>query len=88
MYKRQSLGTSDLNKFLQNILKLQPPPATRGKAISLKYMTQVSSAPHLFVIFTNYPKLIPSSYKRFVENQLRENFNLDGVPIRISFRKK
>ena len=70
-----SLGTSDLNKFLQNILKLQPPPATRGKAISLKYMTQVSSAPHLFVIFTNYPKLIPSSYKRFVENQLRGNFD-------------
>ena len=83
-----SLGTSDLNKFLQNTLKLQPPPATRGKAISLKYMTQVSSAPHLFVIFTNYPKLIPSSYKRFVENQLRGSFNLDGVPIRISFRKK
>ena len=83
-----SLGTSDLNKFLQNILKVQPPPATKGKAISLKYMTQVSSAPHLFVIFTNYPKLIPSSYKRFVENQLRGNFNLKGVPIRISFRKK
>ncbi len=83
-----SLGTSDLNRFLQNILKLQPPPATKGKAISLKYMTQVSFAPHLFVIFTNYPKLIPASYKRFVENQLRENFNLEGVPIRISFRKK
>ena len=83
-----SLGTSDLNKFLQNILKLQPPPATKGKAISLKYMTQVSFAPHLFVIFTNYPKLIPASYKRFVENQLRVNFNLEGVPIRISFRKK
>ena len=83
-----SLGTSDLNKFLQNILKVQPPPATKGKAISLKYMTQVSSAPHLFVIFTNYPKLIQLSYKRFVENQLRENFNLEGVPIRISFRKK
>jgi len=83
-----SLGTSELNKFLQNILKLQPPPATKGKAISLKYMTQVSFAPHLFVIFTNYPKLIPASYKRFVENQLRENFNLEGVPIRISFRKK
>ena len=83
-----NLGTSDLNKFLQNILKLQPPPATKGKAISLKYMTQVSSAPHLFVIFTNYPKLIPSSYKRFVENQLRESFNLEGVPIRLSFRRK
>ena len=83
-----SLGTSDLNKFLQKTLKLQSPPATKGKAINLKYMTQVSSAPHLFVIFTNYPKLIPPSYKRFIENQLRENFNLEGVPIRISFRNK
>ena len=83
-----SLGTSDLNKFLQKTLKLQSPPATKGKAISLKYMTQVSSAPHLFVIFTNYPKLIPPSYKRFIENQLRENFDLEGVPIRISFRNK
>ena len=83
-----SLGTSDLNKFLQKILKLQSPPATKGKAINLKYMTQVSSAPHLFVIFTNYPKLIPPSYKRFIENQLRENFDLEGVPIRISFRNK
>ena len=83
-----SLGTSDLNKFLQKTLKLQSPPATKGKAINLKYMTQVSSAPHLFVIFTNYPKLIPLSYKRFIENQLRENFDLEGVPIRISFRNK
>ena len=83
-----SLGTSDLNKFLQKTLKLQSPPATKGKAINLKYMTQVSSAPHLFVIFTNYPKLISPSYKRFIENQLRENFNLEGVPIRISFRNK
>ena len=83
-----SIGTSDLNKFLQKVLKLQSPPALKGKAISLKYMTQVSSAPHLFVIFTNYPKLIQPSYKRFIENQLRESFNLEGVPIRISFRKK
>ena len=83
-----SIGTSDLNKFLQKTLILQSPPAIKGKAINLKYMTQVSSAPHLFVIFTNYPKLIPPSYKRFIENQLRDSFNLDGVPIRISFRKK
>jgi GTP-binding protein len=56
--------------------------------INLKYMTQVNVGPHLFVIFTNYPKLIPTSYKRFIENQLRENFDLLGVPIRISFRNK
>ena len=49
---------------------------------------RVSAAPHLFVIYTNYPKLITASYKRFIENQLREEFDLLGIPIRISFRKK
>ena len=84
----KKISTSELNSFLQKTLKLQSPPAVKGKAINLKYMTQVSIAPHLFVIFTNYPKLIKASYKRFVENQLRQNFELTGIPIRISFRKK
>ena len=54
----------------------------------MKYMTQVHTGPHLFVIFSNYPKLIPMSYRRFIENQLRENFDLFGVPVRVSFRRK
>ena len=82
------IPTAKLNKFLKNVIKQQSPPATSGKVINLKYMTQVNVGPHLFVIFTNYPKLVPTSYKRFIENQLRENFDLLGVPIRISFRKK
>ena len=86
--RQKKLSTTELNNFLQKVLKLQSPPAVRGKVISLKYMTQVSTGPHLFVIFTNYPKLITANYKRFVENLLRQNFELSGVPIRISFRKK
>ena len=58
------------------------------KIINLNYMTQVHSAPHLFVIFSNQPKLVPMSYRRFFENQLREQFDLFGIPIRISFRRK
>ena len=86
--RQKKLSTTELNNFLQKVLKLQSPPAVKGKVISLKYMTQVSTGPHLFVIFTNYPKIITANYKRFVENQLRQNFDLSGVPIRISFRKK
>ena len=86
--RKLTIKTSLLNKFLQKSIKRQSPPATHGKVINLNYMTQVSAAPHLFVIYTNYPKLIPVSYKRFIENQLREEFDLLGVPIRISFRKK
>ena len=86
--RKLTIKTSLLNKFLQKSVKKQSHPATHGKVINLNYMTQVSAAPHLFVIYTNYPKLITASYKRFIENQLREEFDLLGIPIRISFRKK
>ena len=86
--RKVTIKTSLLNKFLQRTVKQQSPPATHGKVINLNYMTQVSTGPHLFVIYTNYPKLVTTSYKRFIENQLREKFDLSGVPIRISFRKK
>jgi GTP-binding protein len=86
--RQKSITTSKLNKFLHDVVIQQSPPATRGKVINLKYMTQVHIAPALFVIFTNYPKLVPTSYRRFIENQLREKFDLMGVPIRISFRNK
>ena len=86
--RQKTISTSKLNTFLRSLLKQKSPPAPQGKVINLKYMTQVNTAPHLFVIFTNYPKLVPTSYQRFIENQLREKFDLMGVPIRISFRKK
>ncbi len=86
--RQKIISTSKLNGFLQGILRQKSPPATQGKVINMKYMTQVNAAPHLFVIFTNYPKLVPISYKRFIENQLREAFDLMGAPIRISFRRK
>ena len=86
--RKKSIKTSILNKFLQKTIRLQSPPATHGKVINLNYMIQVSTGPHLFVIYTNYPKLVPTGYKRFIENQLREEFDLLGIPIRISFRKK
>ena len=86
--RKKSIKTSILNKFLQKTIRLQSPPATHGKVINLNYMIQVSTGPHLFVIYTNYPKLVPTGYKRFIENQLRKEFDLLGIPIRISFRKK
>ncbi|MEA1881022.1 MAG: ribosome biogenesis GTPase Der [Candidatus Marinimicrobia bacterium] len=86
--RKKSISTSKLNKFMHYLVIQQSPPAIQGKVINLKYMTQVHVAPHLFVIFTNYPTLIPTSYKRFIENQLREKFDLMGVPVRISFRRK
>jgi len=86
--RKKSIKTSKLNNFLQKTIRLQSPPAAHGKVINLNYMIQVSTGPHLFVIYTNYPKLVPTGYKRFIENQLRKEFDLLGIPVRISFRKK
>jgi len=86
--RQKKITTAKLNQFLKSIIAQQSPPAIRGKVINMKYMTQVHTSPHLFVIFSSYPKLIPMSYRRFIENQLRENFDLLGVPVRISFRQK
>ena len=84
---RQRLNTKALNAFLDQTLKSHPVPATKGKVIRIKYMTQVRTAPPVFVCFTNYPKLIPVHFRRYVENQLRQQFNLTGVPLRLAFRK-
>ena len=58
------------------------------KEIKLNYITQVSIEPPLFVIFSNHPDLITESYKRYIENQIREESDYLGVPILISYRKK
>ncbi|HIB61467.1 MAG TPA: ribosome biogenesis GTPase Der [Candidatus Marinimicrobia bacterium] len=81
------ISTKKLNTFLENAIKMRSVPAEKGKLIRMKFIKQVSSAPPLFACYANYPKLIPTHYKRFMENQLREVFNFEGVPIRFSFRK-
>ena len=83
----RAIITKKLNTFLENAVKTRSVPAEKGKLIRIKFIKQVSSAPPLFACYANYPKLIPTHYKRFMENQLREPFNFEGVPIRFSFRK-
>ena len=83
----RAIITKKLNTFLENAVKTRSVPAEKGKLIRIKFIKQVSSAPPLFACYANYPKLIPTHYKRFMENQLREVFNFEGVPIRFSFRK-
>ena len=85
---KKKLSTSDLNKSLQKALFQKAPPATKGKVINLNYITQVNTKPHLFVIYANYPKLVPLNYRKYLENNLRADFDLKGIPFRISFRKK
>ncbi len=86
--RKKRIATSDLNDYFGPILAKTTPPATRGKEIKIKYITQVKSNPPLFVFYSNHPDLIAEHYKRFIENRLREKFGFIGVPLTLSFREK
>ena len=86
--RQKRISTNQLNDFLAEVIKRQPPPAVKGKEIRIPFVTQSKSAPPLFVFFSNYPDLIPTHYMKFLERRLREIFGFEGVPIRINFKKK
>jgi GTP-binding protein len=77
-----------LNDVLLPIIDHYPPPAWKGKYVKIKYITQIPSQTPTFAFFCNLPQYIRDPYKRFLENQLREHYNFEGVPIRLFFRKK
>ena len=82
------ISTSKLNKILLPELEKTPPPSVRGKDLRINYITQVKTDPPVFTLFLNHPNLLPDSYKRFVERTIRKNFDLEGSPISLLFRKK
>jgi GTPase len=86
--RRRKISTSQLNEVMLQIISATPPPATKGKHIKIKYVTQIPSAYPTFAFFCNYPQYIKDPYRRFVENRMRENFEFTGSPVKIYFRKK
>jgi len=86
--RQQKVSTSKLNDLMLPIIQHTPPPATKGKLIKIKFCTQLPTKVPSFAFFANLPQYIKDPYKRFLENQLRENFDLKGVPIHIYMRKK
>ena len=84
----KKISTSKLNDFFLPIIEKTPPPSTKGKYIKIKYITQLPTSCPSFAFFCNLPQYIPDSYKRFLENKLRANFDFSGIPIRLYFRKK
>ena len=84
----QRIPTGKLNEVMLDALENFPPPATKGKYIKIKYVTQLPTPTPVFAFFANLPQYIKEPYKRFLENKLRENFNLTGVPIVLVFRDK
>jgi GTP-binding protein len=86
--KNKKVPTSQLNDALLPEIVHYPPPAIKGKHIQIKYITQVAARTPSFAFFCNLPQYIQESYTRFLENKLRANFDFEGVPIRLFFRKK
>ena len=81
------VSTNDLNCWLREALDRHSPPATSGRRIKLRYMTQVRARPPTFVAFCSKPQSLPDSYVRYLEKSLRQTFGLPGVPIRFNLRK-
>ena len=86
--KLKKVPTSKLNDVMLPLIEHYPPPATKGKYIKVKYVTQINATSPMFAFFCNLPQYVKEPYKRFIENKLRENFDFKGVPIQIFFRQK
>lgn len=86
--RSRKIPTSKLNEVMLQYIADTPPPSLKGKHIKIKYITQLPSAYPAFAIFCNFPQYIKDPYMRFIENRMRESFELSGVPIKIFFRKK
>lgn len=87
-HRIKKISTSVLNDVMLPIIESNPPPSLKGKYVKIKYVQQLPTHAPAFAFFCNLPQYVPESYKRFLENRLRQEFDFEGVPVRIFFRKK
>jgi GTPase len=86
--RTKKIPTNKLNETLLPIIEKNPPPAVKDKYVKIKYITQLPIHYPSFAFFCNLPQYVKDSYARFLENQIRQNWDFSGVPIRLFFRKK
>ncbi len=86
--RKRRIKTSELNEVLLEAIERYGPPSVKGKYIKIKYVTQLPSQTPAFALFANLPQYIREPYRRYIENQIRDNFNFTGVPIQVYFRQK
>ena len=87
-YSLMRIPTNVLNEVIMDAQLMTPPPTHNGKRLRIYYASQVSVGPPTFVLFVNDPELLHFSYKRFLENKLREAFNFTGTTLRIIARER
>jgi len=90
VYENRShrIPTKKFNEVMLPIIERQPPPSYKGKHIKIKFCTQLPTEHPQFAFFCNLPQYLKDPYRRFLENQIREKYSFEGVPIQIYFRKK
>jgi GTP-binding protein len=86
--KTRRVTTSKLNDILLQDIEKYPPPAWKGKYIKIKYVTQLPTKNPVFAFFCNLPQYIKEPYTRYLENRIRENFDFEGVPVKIVYKNK
>lgn len=86
--KNRRIPTSKINDVMLPEIEKYPPPAWKGKYIKIKYITQLPTKNPVFAFFCNLPQYIKNPYTRYLENRLRENFDFEGVPIKITYKNK
>ncbi|MDX2246058.1 MAG: ribosome biogenesis GTPase Der [Bacteroidia bacterium] len=84
----KKIPTNELNEKMLDAINRHHPPTSRGRIIRIKYVTQIQAKVPTFLFFTNHPQHVQESYKRYLENQLREKFGFTGVPVNLFFRQK
>ena len=90
IYKRRSrkISTKAFNNVMLPIIEKTPPPSFKGKFVKIKFCTQLPTPYPQFTFFCNLPQYVKEPYRRFLENKIRKEYNFEGVPIQIFFRKK
>ncbi len=86
--RSRKISTSKINEFILPIIEHTPPPSVKGKYIKIKYATQLPTPTPQFAFFVNLPQYVRDSYRRFLENKMRSEWDFSGVPIQIYFRAK
>ncbi len=86
--RARRIPTSKLNEVMLPIIEHTPPPSVKASYVKIKYVSQLPTKSPVFAFFCNHPQYVQESYKRFLENKIRDNFEFTGAPIAIVFRKK
>ncbi len=90
IYKQytKKVKTGEFNRALKELMEIHQPPVYKNKIVKIYYGTQVKIKPPTFLLFANYPEGIPSNFRRFLENRIRQRFGFTKIPIRIVFKKR